>query len=136
MESYNKNNSSPFERIVQRKDVGGVGPDVFIKDVNEIWNETTIGYIDMVNKLSYISHISKKNASDKVEIECPKMGETYLPLSVRDKLFFLMSDMKDVILTMEKICCIIDDVNAKNGSIEISQIDVKKSINVPNSHTY
>ncbi|AYV76053.1 MAG: hypothetical protein Terrestrivirus4_101 [Terrestrivirus sp.] len=127
MESH-KNNSSPF---TQWKDTSEVKYDVFIKDVDEIWNETTIGYIDMVNKLSYISHISKKNN----KTEAPQMAETYLPLNVRDKLFFLISDMKDVMITMEKICCTIDDINAKNGSIEISQNDIKKSI-VSNSNIY
>jgi len=126
MESY-KNNSSSF---TQWKDTNEVKSEVYIKDINEIWNETTVGYMDMVNKLSYISHITKKNNN---KTESSQVTDTYLPLNVRDKLYFLISDMKDVMMTMEKICCAIDDINAKNGSIETSQNDIKKSI-VSNSN--
>jgi len=73
-----------------------------MEDIKKLWNEMNIQYMDMNSRLAYVE---KKN---KTLLE---------KRPINDKLILLITDLKEVIGTMEKICYSIDDIYADQGTI-------------------
>lgn len=71
-------------------------------DIKKLWDEANTEYKDMYSRLSFVE---KKN---KTLLE---------KRPIKDKLVLLMTDLKEVISTMEKICFSIDDIYADQGTI-------------------
>lgn len=73
-----------------------------MSDIRKIWEEVNLEYKEMDYRLSFVE---KKN----------KTLLTKRP--IKDKLILLMSDLKEIMNTMEKISFSIDDIYANQGTI-------------------
>ena len=73
-------------------------------DIEKMWGDINLEYIDMSSRLAYISR------------KGPHILEKRL---IKDKLHLLISDFKEVMNSMEKICNSIDEIYADQGMIDM-----------------
>lgn len=71
-------------------------------DIKKLWDETNSEYKEMYSRLSFVE-IKDRSLLEKRPI--------------KDKLILLMTDLKEVINTMEKISFSIDETFADQGTI-------------------
>ncbi|AYV84432.1 MAG: hypothetical protein Hyperionvirus25_18 [Hyperionvirus sp.] len=75
-------------------------------DIEKMWGDIKLEYIDMYSRLSYISR---------------KGGKILERRPIKDKLHLLISDFKEVLNTMEKVCNSIDEIYADQGMINMER---------------
>lgn len=71
-------------------------------DIRNLWEEANTEYRDMHSRLSFVENNNKALLEKR---------------PIKDKLILLMTDLREVISTMEKICYSIDDIYADQGTI-------------------
>jgi hypothetical protein len=73
-----------------------------MEDIKKLWDEANSEYKDMYSRLSFVER---------------KDGSLLEKRPIKDKMILLMTDLKEVINSMEKICFSIDDIYASQGTI-------------------
>lgn len=73
-----------------------------MEDIKKLWEDANAEYSDMCSRLSFVESKNQMILEKR---------------QIKDKLVLLSTDLKDIISTMEKICCFIDDIYANQGII-------------------
>jgi len=89
--------------------------NIDISDIDNTWCEINDNYKDFHDRMSFLSKKSDLNENKNVVL--------------RDKVHLLISDMKDMILSIEKICNYMDSNNVSKGVINISINDINARSN-------
>lgn len=84
-----------------------------IHDIEKIWTELNSEYIEMSSRLKFVA---RKGRDSNILEKRP----------IKDKLILLMSDFRDIINTMEKVCHSIDEIHADQGTINTKIKDDSK----------
>src|SRR5437868_13474916 len=89
--------------------------NIDISDIDNTWSEINDNYKDFHDRMSFLSKKSDINENENIVL--------------RDKVHILMSDMKDMILSIEKICNYMDSNNVNKGMIHITINDINSRSN-------
>ena len=79
-----------------------------IDDINTTWNDVNENYNEFHDRVSFLFKINELNKNTNTHIV------------IRDKIHLLLSDMKDIVSLMERICNQMDCDNVNKGMIQVN----------------
>jgi hypothetical protein len=96
-----------------------------IKEIDLVWKDINDNYRDFYDRMSFLILHKKSDLNENKNV------------ILRDKVHLLVSDMKDIVSSMERICNHMDCSNVNKGIINVNNsISTIENFEIESEHNF